>query len=181
VGLGEVGIDVNISPGFQATPVVQRTITMKNPRTVIAMNPGTVCITFAILIVAVVFTIWPDVLEHSPIAFETRGVIHHVWHYALMIGAAMTLIGEFGAFRKALVVEMVGVSLLTSAVAMNLAAMVVAAMTLESQGHFEGGGGAPSGLGMALRAGVVAMYLIRTWVLVYQPIVRVQVTDPEGE
>jgi hypothetical protein len=114
--------------------------------------------------------------------FETRGAIHHAWHYALMLGGALTLIGEFWASRRALAVELIGVSLLTSAVAMNLAAMVAAALAAERHvGHFDGAmNGAPSGFGMALRAGVVAMFLIRSWVLVYQPQVRVHVTETES-
>jgi hypothetical protein len=184
MGLGQVGATVNVSPGYQEIPLTrQRTLTLKNPRTVIAMNPGTVCITGGILLVSIVFTLWPDLLEHSPIMFETRGLIHHAWHYALMLGATLTLIGEFWASRRALAVELLGVSMLTSAVAMNLAAMVTAALAAEQHiGHFEGGStGAPSGFGMALRAGVVAMYLIRSWVLIYQPQVRVRVTDTESD
>lgn len=173
-------VNMNIS-ACHPDPPHSRSIALKSPRTVIAMNPGTVCISASILLVAIVFTLWPDALEHSPIMFETRGAIHHVWHYALMLGAVLTLVGEFWASRRALVVELIGVSILTSAVAMNLAAMVAAALAAEQHvGHFEGGSmGAPSGFGMALRAGVVAMFIIRSWVLVYQPQVRVHVTDTE--
>ena len=39
------------------------------------------------------FTFSPELLEHSPVGFEARGVIHHIWHYTVLIGGMALVIG----------------------------------------------------------------------------------------
>lgn len=74
-------------------------------------------ITFCLAVVSVIFTIFPDLLAHAPAGFETRGYVHHVWHYMLLAGALATFIGLCAARPR---VELAGLSLLIAALTINL-------------------------------------------------------------
>lgn len=53
---------------------------------------GVVAIGATYSILGTLFTISPELLEHSPVGFETRGILHHVFHYLILIGGlALTL------------------------------------------------------------------------------------------
>ncbi len=103
----------------------------------------------AIFMVSVVFTIWPDALQHSPISFEKQGLVHHIWHYSLMLGALLVLIGLFWTSPRRLTVELVGLFALIGALMMNIIAIVALAI-------MPGTAEEPSGLGMALRVGIIS-------------------------
>ena len=45
------------------------------------------------VILGTLYTIFPELLEHTPVSFETRGPIHHLWHYLLLLGGFGLVIG----------------------------------------------------------------------------------------
>lgn len=155
------------------------------------LHPFQLPVVVSLLTVAIVFTVSPRLLEHSPVSFETRGVIHHAWHYGLLFGALLALIGlfmtrpvrhigrgrfkvklPFGVRLEPLGVEFAGLVLLALAVALNLVAL-----TANEFGNVEsvGRGDAMSGLGAALRFGVLAGLCIRIWINRAQPTVDLPV------
>lgn len=130
----------------------------------------------ALLIVSIVFTVWPDALEHSPITFETQGVIHHIWHYSLLFGSALCLVGMFWVNpRWQLPVELAGLCLLMGVLMVNLIAVSSLAFGLSEAPNSEGD---PSGFGLALRIGVILGFAIRAYVIVAEPIMTVN--SPKG-
>ncbi len=172
-------------------PVVHHTISIRSPRAVLLLNP-TLPIVLSLLFVSVVFTIWPEALDHSPISFERRGIVHHVWHYSLLAGSLLALVGMFATFRRRLQLELAGTFLLVGSLTINLIAMVnelepaetflpVGAFTInliamvDESGHPVGD--PPSGLGMAIRAGVILMLAIRTYILIAEPTIEISATE----
>ena len=158
-------------------PVVKRTISFTSPRSAILLNPA-VLIVMSILVAAAIFTIWPEALEHSPISFEKRGVVHHIWHYALLGGSVLALYGMFSASLRRLQFEFAGLVLLVTAVAMNFVAQV---SRLMDQGAASAGEDGVTGFGLCLRVGVIATLALRAWVLVAEPVVQVPVTPPQTD
>lgn len=159
-------------------PIIRHTISFNSPRSVLLLNP-VVPLVVSVFLIAVVFTIWPEALEHAPISFERRGVIHHIWHYSLLGGSILALYGMFSANLRRLQFEFVGLLMLTTALAMNLVAQVA---TLIDEGSAAGGEAAGvTGLGLALRAGVIVTLALRTAVLYFEPIVQVPGTGTAHE
>lgn len=148
-------------------PLVSGTITLRNPRRVLLLNPFQTPLVVCLLAVSVVFTFWPEVLEHAPVGFEERGFVHHVWHYCLLLGAATTLVGMLVASRMRLKIELIGLILLSGTMAINLAAvvneMVVAHMTTAG------------GLGLAMRAAILAGLAMRIIIITRHPTVPLPV------
>jgi len=131
------------------------------------LMPFQLPITLAIFAVSVVFTIRPDALQHTPIGgFETQGFIHHVWHYSMMLGSLLVLVGLFWANTRRLQAELAGLFILIGALTMNLIALVAFAL-LPSDAE------EPSGLGMAIRVGVILGLGIRAYIVVAEPVVIV--------
>lgn len=151
-------------------PVVRRTVSMRSPRAVLLLNP-TLPIVVTILVVSVVFTIWPEALNHSPISFERRGIVHHIWHYTLLVGALAALVGMFGTFARRLELELAGTILLAGALMINLIAQFGQGLDPSQDDEV------PSGLGMALRFGVIAIFALRMYVLVARPQVDAPVLE----
>lgn len=149
-------------------PLATRTISIRSPRAVLLLNP-TLPLVLAAFGVSIVFTIWPEALNHSPIGFERRGIIHHVWHYTLFVGSALALVGMFGTFTRRLEVELFGTILLAGALTLNLIANVNEAFLPVDV--------VPSGLGMAMRAGVIFVFVLRVYVLVARPHVDAPVLE----
>lgn len=137
-------------------------------RIVVDLNPFQFPLALALFAVTVVFTIWPDVLEHSPIAYETQGLIHHVWHYSLLAGSVLVLAGMFGQFGRHLQVELAGLSIIGGAMMVNLLALV---STIGQDDE-------PSGFGMALRVGIIVGLVFRAVGIIRTPVVTVA---PRGE
>ncbi len=116
----------------------------------------------ALFLVSAVFTAWPEALEHSPISFETRGFVHHIWHYTLLVGAALVLVGMLWNNRRRLQVELSGLFLLIGAMGMNFLAVATAS-----------GPEAPNGLTIAVRFGVIAGLVLRAWIIISEPVVEI--------
>lgn len=69
------------------------------------------------------FTVSPEFLEHSPVGFEQRGVIHHTFHYLILLGGFTLVTGVL--FRDRLL-ETVGLWGCVLPVALNLTALLTA-------------------------------------------------------
>ncbi len=133
---------------------------MRDRRAVLLLYPFQFPLVLSLFMVAVVFTIWPEALEHSPISFEERSAVHHVWLYTLLAGASLVLLGMLWDNRRRLHVELSGVFLLIGATGMNLLAVGT-----------EEGPDAPNGLSIAYRAGILVGLAIRAWIIVSEPVV----------
>lgn len=153
-------------------PLLRATLSIRSPRSVLLLNPYQLCIVGALFVVAVVFTIWPETLEHAPISFERNGVIHHVWHYALLASTGAVLWGMFSSSERRLRIELAGVFILAGCVGLNLTAIVFDAV--------ERHGTDVAGFGIGIRAGLLAALLVRAWSLVREPLVDISPTT-EGE
>ena len=101
--------------------------------------------TFALLGTA--FTISPEFLEHSPIGFEQRGVVHHGFHYLILIGGFTLLIG---IWSRDPLLEVLGLWGCGLPVALNLAAL----LTAENLAN-------ESGIDIALRVVLLALVIDR--------------------
>ncbi len=133
---------------------------MRNMRAVILLYGVELPIIASLFVVSLVFTVWPGALEHSPISFEERGLVHHIWHYGLMAGSGAVLVGMLWNNRKRLKVELMGTVLLIGALGMNLLAVVT-----------DDGPDTPSGIGIAFRVGAELGLVLRAWIIVSEPIV----------
>ncbi len=141
---------------------------LRSIRTVLLLHPMELPIAACLLVVAVVFTISPTVLEHTPISFETRGPIHHAFHYLLLIGSALAVAGMLVAFpiRPGLVVG-VGLFCIGSAVFVNVVALV--------------SDGAPiNGLSLGERVGLLIGIGVRIYIVIAEPIVIVRAGSDDG-
>lgn len=159
-----------IKPG-QDVPILRGTITIRSPRSVLLLSPLLPFIV-AIFVVSIVFTIWPEALEHSPVSFEERGIIHHLWHYMLMGASALTLLGMFSARDDALRIELSGLVLLIGALAINFTAIAV--------DFFQHTQDPVTGLGVGFRAAMIFALTLRAWVIIKDPkvaLVRTQQGD----
>jgi hypothetical protein len=153
---------VNHSPGADF-PVLRGTITIRNPRSVLLLQPFQFCLAFALWLTAIVFTIWPEALEHAPVSFEQRGIVHHVWHYALLLGTSVLMCGMLSAGRRRLQAELIGLFLLIGCLGLNLTAVLADTVGLHES--------IVSGLGIAIRAGFLAALLIRVYIVIAEPTV----------
>ena len=120
---------------------------------------------------SIVFAIWPDALEHAPIAFEQRGVIHHVWHYTLLVSSFVTLYGMLSKSRRKIQFELAGLLGLSVVVALNTIALTFDAASTPP--------GVESGLALALRYAIFVGFLTRMYTMVWQPTIHVSLeTSP---
>jgi hypothetical protein len=141
-------------------------------RRVVLLHPFEFPLTVCLLIVAGVFLVFPDALEHSPVSFEVRGVIHHVWHTMLFLGALLTVIGLFRLGARGLVWELVGLTLLLACLAMNLTALIaneLGTATASTGEHL-------SGIDAVLRIAAMSAIAIRIWIIATRPTVTMTVT-----
>ncbi len=150
----------------QDVPIKHAMFSIRSPWAVMVLMPFQLPLTWAIFAVSVVFTIWPDALQHSPISFETQGLVHHTWHYSLMLGSLLVLVGLFWTSPRRLTVELVGLCVLMGALVMNLIAVVAFAFSPED-------GEEPSGLGMAIRVGIILGLGVRAYIVIKEPTVNV--------
>ncbi len=124
----------------------------------LAVVPLAACL----VLVSFIFTVSPQALDHSPVAFETRGLWHHVWHYALLAGAILALVGSLSRHPRALTAELAGLILVEAAVALNTTALSTADQAIP-------------GVGIALRVAVMIQVGLRIWILIARPIAVIEV------
>ncbi len=110
---------------------------------------------FTFMVLGSLFTLSPELLSHSPVGFERRGVVHHIWHYVVLIGGLSIVIGVQTHDRPFEVAGLIGCG---AAVLLNLAASATA-----GDGASLTGGVNPSisGFGVALRVIVLAWIVLR--------------------
>ncbi len=153
-------------------PIIRSTVSIRSPRAVTLLQPVLVPTVLLLLVLSVVFTIWPEALNHTPISFETRGFVHHAWHYTLFAGSLLTTIGLFVNHRRRLQIELSGLCLLVGALTMNAVALIADSTNLTpDEAPF-------SGLGMALRVGLIVGLLIRAYTVAIEPTVQVPSIRP---
>lgn len=145
--------------------VVHRTISFTSPREVFLRNPCSLTI-IGLFVIAIVFTIWPEALEHSPISFENRSIIHHAWHYTLLGGGALAMFGMFSAHDRRLQLEFLGDLGLALAVALNLVAQVETLLRQGADGALLDG---VTGFGIAARLILMSQLLLRCYILTVDP------------
>jgi len=143
---------------------------MRPVRHVMLLYPFQLPLSLALLSVAVVFTVFPEMLEHSPVSFETRGIIHHLFHYALLVGSALMLAGLFATHRWHIKAELIGLVLVFSAIALNLVAIL--------SDEFSTGDGDPlSGMTVAIRSAILGGLVVRMWIVTVQPEISLPAND----
>lgn len=149
-------------------PLLSGTFTIRSPREVLLLNPLQAPLVVTLLGVSVVFTFWPELLAHAPVGFEALGVMHHIWHYALLVGSAATLVGMLAASPYRLKIELIGLIILCGALAMNLAAML---------STIPPGGPDVTGMAIAVRAGVLFGLLVRAFIIAREPTVTITASE----
>lgn len=130
-------------------------------RNELLVHPYELPLMFILVVIAALFLIVPEALEHTPVSFETRGWIHHGWHALLFVGAALNLTGRFvRGEARSLWMQFVGLAIILACLALNFTALIA--------GEVDGSGTEPlGGLDVALRAALmigigVRLYIIRT-------------------
>jgi membrane-associated HD superfamily phosphohydrolase len=161
--------------GGQDVPLLHGTITIRSPRSVVLLQPFQLSLVLALWIVSVIFTVWPQALEHSAISFEQRGIVHHVWHYTLLAASATTLVGMFSAGRRRLQVELIGLCLLVGALGMNLTATVADALSTPTEDA------SLSGIGVATRVAAILGLALRAVIVATEPTVELHRDDVTAE
>lgn len=145
-------------------------LTIRSPRSVLLMNPYQLPIVLCLFGVAVVFTFWPNLLEHSPVSFESRGLVHHAWHYALLASSSLTLVGMLSTRPWRLKAELIGLIGLVGAVGVNFVAMLADAL-----------GNSPeesslNGLTLAVRFALILGFTVRAFIVATEPTVDLRET-----
>lgn len=83
------------------------------------------------VVLGTAFTLAPEFLEHSPVGFEARGVVHHAWHYLVLMGGLSLLIGVLMRDR---VFEAMGLVGCGATIVLNLAALLTTVSTADVSG-----------------------------------------------
>jgi hypothetical protein len=136
----------------------------------VLLHPAEVSLTLSLLTVSLVFTAFPGFLEHSPVAFETRGLVHHAWHYTLLAGSATALAGLLlfdHAWARSM--RLYGLLALVLVVLLNLIAAVTEDLTRP--------GVSTGGLDLALRVSTIGFLSLRIRTIVRPPIVELSTRD----
>lgn len=137
----------------------------RSPWMVALLYPFETPLVFCMLAVSVVFTFWPDALQHAPVSFEERGFIHHMWHYTLLSGAALAALGLLWETPRRTLVEAIGLVMVACAVTLNLVAILTADLATDGI----------DGWRVALRIGVLVGMILRVYILLAEPTVSVSV------
>lgn len=157
--------------GDRDVPLLHGSVTIRSPRNVLLLNPLQLPLVVALFTVSVVFTIWPEVLEHSPVSFEQRGFVHHFWHYTLLVGSALTLAGMMSAGPRRLRTELVGLCLLIGALGINLTSAVAAALATHPP--------EVSGLVVAMESALIVGLGVRGYIVTVEPTVDLRAPGPQ--
>lgn len=135
----------------------------------VMIYPAEIVLGAILFCVAVTFTIFPAVLEHSPTGFETRGLIHHLWHYVLLSSSGLVLVahyyhGRFGAYAPRL--RLLGLIGLMAALIVNLAAVIVA--------DFQSPPIEAGGIDIGLRVAAIIFLIVRVQAIVRPPRISIE-------
>lgn len=113
------------------------------------------CLGVVFVTLGTVFTVFPQALEHSPVSFETRGPIHHIWHYAVLMGGlALTL----GLWFRHIRTEIAGLWACGLVVILNLIALVAEDIATPDRPPL-------SGIDAAARIAILSAIAARLYVL----------------
>ncbi len=137
--------------------------TKAHVRAVLLTKPFEFLLAGTLFVLGIAMILWPDIVGHAPIGFETRGFIHHyVWHPALVIGSALTLLGLLWRRKKppAVKLEFAGLLILWSALAENMLAVLIE-------------GGDYDAIPLVLRIVVLSFIVVRCWALLTEPVIYV--------
>ena len=148
---------------------------MKRVREVLLLHNFQLPVVACLLAVSIAFVVFPEALDHTALSFEKDesgdpGVIHHVWHYTMMVGSLLALVGLLArGWRSswALRMELAGLILLIGMLTVNLIASIDTGLdpTIKS---------AITGLGLALRVGVILGLAVRAYILLDRPVVEIR-------
>lgn len=137
---------------------------------IILLRQGSLPVVACLFIVAVIFAVFPDALNHTATSFETRSILHHVWHYLLLIGAGAAVVGAFMTDRRrGLFAEQLGLIGVECALVMN----TIAISLTDTE--------TTTGIGIALRVAAIIQIGVRIWILATRPTFELPaVTDADS-
>jgi hypothetical protein len=138
---------------------------MKRLRSLLLLFPAEITLAGSLTLLAVIFTVFPEALEHSPVSFETRGWIHHAWHYLLLLAASLTLVSHIRSDPWTARTRLLGLLGLVLALTLNLIAEISADL---SNPALRAGG-----LDIGLRVAAISFLIIRIRMIVNPPTVNV--------
>lgn len=139
---------------------------MKKLPTAMFTNPFESAVAIALFVVCVIFTAFPEALEHAPVGFEDRGIAHHVFHYTLLLGSFLILVGLLLKRGLADELERAGLILTAGALTVNLIGFL-GSDQLEDL----------PGVGLALRVAVILGLILRAVALTRFPRITVVAAD----
>ncbi|MDQ3276058.1 MAG: hypothetical protein M3Q39_13795 [Actinomycetota bacterium] len=139
---------------------------MRKLPTDIFTKPFEFAIALALFIVCVIFTAFPEALAHAPVGFEDRGIAHHMFHYTLLLGSLLILVGLLVKQGLADEIERAGLVLTAGALTVNLIGFL-AGDPLEEL----------PGVGLAIRAAVILGLVLRAVAITRFP--RIIVVAPD--
>ncbi len=139
---------------------------MRKLPTVMFTRPFEFAIAVALFGVCVIFTTFPETLEHAPAGFEDRGIAHHIFHYTLLLGSLLILVGLLLKRGLADEIERAGLVLTAGALTVNLIGFLDSAPFDELPG-----------VGAALRAAVILGLILRAVALTSFPRIIVVAAD----
>lgn len=139
---------------------------LRDVRDALFLNPYQLSVALALFVVTLVFVMWPEALDHDPIAFQDRGTMHHTWHYTLLVSSFVVLWAMVWAHPAQRVMSEI-LGLLGVFVAMVLTFIELVAA--------QSSGDQPSGLFIGLLSGLILALAIRIYCLIKRPMVQVSV------
>lgn len=152
--------------------VVFGKLIIRSPRRVALLQPFQFPIMLMLTVVATVMIFWPEVLEHAATSFETRGIIHHIWHYGLLFGSVTALVGMVSSSVHRLKIEVIGVLVVIGMLLMNFIALATGDDTPDGEGPM-------NGLGFAIRLGVLLGLATRAFIILREPTVTIPINEDE--
>ncbi len=140
-------------------------------RDYVFLHAPTFVIGVLLVLLGSLYTIFPELLAHSPVSFENRGPVHHLWHYLLLTGG-FALAG--GVWQRSLQLQVFGLWSSSLVILLNFVASAADAISAGSTVEL-------SGMDMALRIMVLAILALRLYVVaVANPRIARELSGAEG-